>query len=291
MMKRLLPLALLCLAPLPASANSSTAGFSNEGLKLLKTERIRMASEDLLVSATRIRVRYVFENLTAEPIKTLVAFPFPAVDALAETDVSEASGFQVTLGGTPQKTRKETVYLVRGKRLRDKASYEALLDKELARRDGDEGPTRGFTASTQDLEVWEQVFPPGKGPEVEITYTPSVGGDLGWDKETYRGQTRKSFCIDGGTTKALDKMMSTSGGQGAEQSAHGSRYKTLSYVLMTGNNWAGPIGQFHLTVEKETPDSVLSTCTEGLKKTSPVRFELTRTDFQPDKDLKLIFFL
>jgi hypothetical protein len=289
-MKRLLPLALLCLAPLTAFANSSTAGYSNEGLKLLKSENIRMASEDLFVSATRIRVRYTFENLTSAPIKTLVAFPFPAMDLLADTDVSEVSDFTLTLGGKRQKTRREMSYTVRGKQLRNKAQAQKLIDKELARRDADEGPTPGFTASEQRAEVWQQVFPPGKGLEVEISYKPSVSGDLGWDKDTYgqRGM-REKFCIDGTTVRALDKALSRPSAS-EEEPVAGGQLQWLSYVLVTANNWAGPIGEFHLTLEKSSPTEVISTCMEGLKKTSPVRFETTRTDFQPDKDLQVVFF-
>ncbi|WP_239576739.1 DUF4424 family protein [Archangium primigenium] len=290
-MKRLLSLAVLCLAPLSASANSSTASFSNEGLKLLKSEKIRMAREELFVSAERIRVRYTFENLTPQPIKTLVAFPFPDTDLMVDTDVSEVGAFTLTIGGKRQETRRETTYTVQGKK-RDKAQAEALVHAEQARRESDEdSPTPGFTAREQHVELWEQEFPPGKGLEVEISYTPSVGGDLGWDRDTYKNKRlREKFCIDATTVKALDKTLARNAAADPEGQASGGRLQWLSYVLVTANNWAGPIGEFHLTLEKSSPTDVLSTCIDGLKKTSPVRFELTRKDFRPDRDLQMILF-
>jgi hypothetical protein len=64
--------------------------------------------------------------------------------------------------------------------------------------------------------------------------------------------------------------------------------RTLGYVLTTGANWAKPIGSFRLTIEKDAPDQLITLCAEGLKKTSPTRFEMTRTDFTPQDDIRIM---
>ncbi|WP_187323568.1 DUF4424 family protein [Stigmatella aurantiaca] len=288
-MNRLLLVWLTCLSPAFALANSSTAGYSNEGLKLLKTENIRMAKEDLFLSTREIRVRYTFENLTQEPIQTLVAFPFPKMDAITEWDVSKASHFKLKIGGKSQKTRRETVYTLEGKEYRDKAQAEKLLAAERKKREAAEEEGAPFEAFVQDFELWEQRFPAGQSVDVEISYRPSVGADLGWNQESYQSaQAQKTYCIDASTAKGLDKALAALGN--ADAAPSGPYLQWLSYVLVTGNNWAGPIGQFHLTIEKPAPNAILSLCMDGLKKTSATRFETTRENFRPERDLSLIFF-
>ena len=64
----------------------------------------------------------------------------------------------------------------------------------------------------------------------------------------------------------------------------------LDYILTTARNWRGPIGRFHLTIDKGDPKGILSLCWNGLKKTGPTVFESTLTDFVPDRDIKLVIF-
>jgi len=62
----------------------------------------------------------------------------------------------------------------------------------------------------------------------------------------------------------------------------------LEYILTTARNWRGPIGRFHLTLDKGKPDNLLSLCWNGLTKTSPTTFEATITNFVPDHDIRLL---
>jgi hypothetical protein len=60
-------------------------------------------------------------------------------------------------------------------------------------------------------------------------------------------------------------------------------------VLVTGNNWKGPIGHFRLTLDKLKPGNGLSLCWEGqLAKTGPATFESRRDNFAPGSDIKLL---
>jgi hypothetical protein len=286
---RLLPLLALCLGPRPALSHGTSAGYSNQGLKLLTTENIHRVKEDLFVSPGRIRVRYTFENPTTQPIQARVAFPLPDTELLLEGEVSEVSGFTLSVAGQRHATHRETVYKVQGREYRgpDALKAQKLIQQEQQRRRAGGRPTDDFTASVQHSEVWEQRFAPGEQLEVEIAYRPSISGDLGWDQRTYKHRrVRENFCLDTPTRKGLDKALRRTGDAAEDR----RRLQWLSYVLVSGDNWAGPIGQFHLTLEKPDPGSLLSTCIEGLEKTSPVRFELTRENFRPAEDLDVIFF-
>ncbi|MGE8103017.1 DUF4424 family protein [Allorhizobium sp. NPDC080224] len=59
-------------------------------------------------------------------------------------------------------------------------------------------------------------------------------------------------------------------------------------ILTTGNNWYGPIGDFRLTVDKLNPESIVSFCGQGVKKTGPTTFEMRAKDFYPERDLNIL---
>ena len=61
----------------------------------------------------------------------------------------------------------------------------------------------------------------------------------------------------------------------------------ISYIWSTGNNWSGPIGKFTLTVDKGSPDNLVSFCGEGVKKIGPTTFQMTQTDWYPPYDQEL----
>jgi hypothetical protein len=61
------------------------------------------------------------------------------------------------------------------------------------------------------------------------------------------------------------------------------------YILKTANSWSGPIGRFHLTLDKLKPEKVLSLCWDGeLKKTGPTTYESTLTNFAPTRDIHML---
>ena len=65
----------------------------------------------------------------------------------------------------------------------------------------------------------------------------------------------------------------------------------IGYILTTGANWSGPIGDFHLTIDKGAPENLVSFCGEGVVKTGPTRFEIRAKDFVPERDLAILFLL
>ena len=76
----------------------------------------------------------------------------------------------------------------------------------------------------------------------------------------------------------------------AAKSEFGPPYaeERIDYILRTGANWSGPIGQFHLTVDKGEPGSLVSFCGQGIKKTSDTKFEMSKTNFSPEGDLAVL---
>ena len=97
----------------------------------------------------------------------------------------------------------------------------------------------------------------------------------------------KTYCIDGATRATLATRI---GAKNANMEDGGMMLAfSTDYILMSGNNWKGPIGHFHLTLDKLKPDNVLSLCWDGkLKKTGATTFEDTRENFAPARDIKLL---
>ncbi len=63
----------------PAVGNDTTAQLGAGGLVFVTNEQIKMASEDLYISPTEVRVTYEFENTSDEDQHILVAFPMPDI--------------------------------------------------------------------------------------------------------------------------------------------------------------------------------------------------------------------
>jgi hypothetical protein len=117
------------------------------------------------------------------------------------------------------------------------------------------------------------------------TYTPSVGGTVAVtflgppnEDEDRAADYRAKYCTDDGLIRTLKKTLT-----GPEDYYSAPYYETwLSYIWSTGSNWSGPIGKFHLTVDKGDPKNLVSFCWDGeVTKTGPTTFEMEATDWYP----------
>jgi hypothetical protein len=138
---------------------------------------------------------------------------------------------------------------------------------------------------------WKQTFPAHKETVIQHQYVPSVGGSaqtsLGAPNHAQApgyADYPKKYCIDQGfmaTIQALRK---------ANKSEFGPPYgeQRIDYILKTGANWSGPIGNFELTVDKGTPDALVSFCGSNVKRISPTRFQMQQKDFSPEGDLAVL---
>ena len=254
------------LALLPAGvarANDSAAGLDGGQLVLKQAADIRMVSEDLFLSMKEVRIRYEFRNTGKKDVETIVAFPLPPMPLKA--DLEEGIVDNVTYDPASNNPL-DFVCRVDGQIVTTKIERKAVKDGK--------GKDSGATLTY----FWTQKFPAGRTIVVEHSYKPALWQSFAPKPEP---EDTARFCIDAAGRKALDEIARTD--RVKVYFANG-----LNYILKTARNWSGPIGDFHLTIDKGDPKNVLSLCIDGIKKTAPTRFELRKKDFVPDKDLALL---
>jgi hypothetical protein len=304
----------------PALANDSTAALGAGGLTLTQTADIRMASEDLFISKAEIHVQYSFVNESGHPITTRVAFPLPDLDMGEMGDVdlnwpsdnpSNALNFVVKVDGREVHPALEKRAFFKGEdvtelltRLGAPLGYpqhgfeEALkamspaAKQELTRRGMADfvGDYPHALWVAKETFHWEQTFPSDRPLSVAHTYKPVVGGSFlaqGEFPELYRkNEFFQNFCIDRPTEAAIVQRLKVAAKRLQPPGLLLAWY--VDYVLTTGANWKGPIGQFRLTVDKDKPSNIVSFCMDGVRKISPTRFVVEKRDFEPEKDLHIM---
>ncbi|HEX4301460.1 MAG TPA: DUF4424 family protein [Rhizomicrobium sp.] len=324
-MKKILSAALLATAATlvaPALADDSSAMLGAGGIVLTKNADIRMAAEDLYLSPRQVKVHYTFTNDSNQDIDTIVAFPLPDVDnyELAESPIGTTMdttpnfvGFALTVDGKKVvPTSEERAYfngkdvtaqlLALGAPLNvvigggydklnklPKASHDALVKAGLLEDEGSDSVHAKWVTKTKFW--WKMHFPAGGTVSVDHTYQPVTGqtffttyalSDAG-EFATYN----KNYCIDAGTKASIQAGFATIGKKTGSEGMY-NQY-TTDFVIVTANNWKGPIGSFHLTIDKLKPSNILSLCWPGdIKKTGATRFESTLTNFAPKKDIQIL---
>lgn len=303
----------LLLAGPPASANDATAIIGVGGLQLVYNSAIEIVSEDLYVSPEEVRVRYVFRNITDSPVTNTVAFPLPPLNGyellesyvdVADPNAENYVNFRIWLDGkelTPNVYSRVTALGVdRTDLLRSTGLPLSPLSYEGAEMIGDLPPEmqerleRAGLIAIEDwgtlalwqLETtfyWEQTFPVGADVVVEHSYRPVVGysffGDYQFEDETYL----ERYCMDDSFLAAAQRMLAAE-----EVDFPILDERRIQYILTTANNWASPIGTFHLTVDKGMESAIVSFCGTGVTKTGPTTFELTETNYYPDRELDIL---
>ena len=321
--------ALFVASVAPAFANDSMATLGAGGLELFTSPDVQMASEDLSISPTQVKVVYLFTNTGKTDQHTLVAFPMPDITgdgdftvAIPTDDPENIFGFRTTFDGKPVDAVLHQYAFAAGI---DQSAYlkglgvplapygddtqkkiNALSDADHQRMmqlglvipmtyDAGKGEQTDYTPvwTLKSAYGWEADFPAGKTVKVIHTYTPSVGGTAGVtflgaddpksDYQPFATYTKK-YCMDDDFVRTVRKTATDP--NNPDSAPYTESY--LSYVWSTGANWSGPIGKFHLTVDKGKPNSLVSFCWDGkVTKTGPTTFEMTATDFTPPQDHEL----
>jgi hypothetical protein len=244
-----------------ARANDTAAGLDGGQLVLKQAETIRMESEDLFLSMKEVRIRYQFRNTGTKDVETIVAFPLPPMPGKA--DVDEGTMENVTYDPSSD----------------NPLGFVCRVDGQVVKTKTERKEAKSKDGNTSTLTYyWTQKFPAGKTVVVEHTYKPALWQSFAPEPTT--DDTAK-YCIDAGTTKAIAALARTD--QVKVYFANG-----LNYILKTARNWSGPIGDFHLTIDKGDARNVLSACVDGLKKSGATKFELRKKDFVPERDLSLL---
>lgn len=310
----------------PSWANDSSAELAVGGLVLSKNASVAIESEDLSISADAVSVRYVFRNQTPSPVSLTVAFPLPDIDlseganiAFPANDPLNFVGFSTQVEGKPIAFTVNQRAFLNGKdvtevlhglnipilpigeqhlklnelppQARDRAIAAGVIFQFGANDKGEPHYEPAWTLKTS--VVRQQTFPPDKPIVVEHRYRPSIG--MSFDS-VLRQATRESkameaevqrykttYCIQDDLLRSLDKIAGS-----GEASKVRIIERRISYVLSSGANWAGPIKDFRLIVDKGQGDRLVSFCGSGIKKITPTSFELRAKDFTPDRDLNIL---
>ena len=302
-----------------ARADDSSAALAMGGIVFTHGTAVRMAAEDLYVSPKAVRIRFVFANDTAKDIDTIVAFPLPDID---ENEFSESPlgtitqdavnfvGFKAAVDGKPVPFAVERRAFYKGKdvtallnaagaplnALSETKAFDAiagakrkaLLAADLVDEESGDGLHPHWLLRTKFY--WPQRFPAHKSVVIEHSYQP-VTGQFFFDKGAVADKTLtkdQDYCFDAPTKARLAAMAAARLRAKADNGAYLNAY-TTDYILKTANNWNGPIGRFHLTLDKLKPTNALSLCWDGdLKKTGPTTFEAVRENFAPARDIHML---
>lgn len=317
-MRRIL-LLMAALAAGPARANDTTAETAAGGLVLTRTDAIDMVSEDLFVSAAKVRVVYVFRNRTARDVAVTVAFPMPdrPLRVEYERDVAWPEDFRTLVDGRPIAMRLERKAFLGQRDVTallaslkvppsGKGSAEALdalprpeQERLLALKvadpaesDDGHGMKRHLAPAwtVRETWFWEQTFPAGRDLRVEHSYTPGTGGSVGtmlanrqMRSEPEARRMIADYCVETAFLAALDRRAAATHAEFATLPE-----KRIGYILTTGANWRAPIARFRLVVDKGAPDNLVSFCGDAVRKISPTQFEMVKTNWRPERDLKVL---
>jgi hypothetical protein len=138
---------------------------------------------------------------------------------------------------------------------------------------------------------WQQTFPAGRETRIEHRYRPSVGQSVGTSlgspgavTEAWFRDYQRKYCLD------RDFLATVERAKRAAPGSYGAPFseQRIDYVLKTGANWAGPIRDFRLVVDKGEPSNLVSFCGVGVRKISSTRFEVRTSDFTPSEDLHVL---
>ena len=296
---------IFCALPTcPVEANDSTAELATGGQVFVRNNDIEMLSEDLFISLDEIRVRYRFLNTSNHDIDVHVAFPLPDLKAssfddavmIPTGDPVNFVGFATTADGQPghasveQKIyvndRDETQALTRLRiplspyNAQDVISKLPAAEQASLKRRGlvDEDGLPLWTLKTTFF--WQQQFVAGRETVIEHRYKPSVGSIVPVEAADLVGLLKEAdyrqYCVDEDLLATLARAKSF------------LSQRTIDYVLKTGANWAGPIKNFRLVVDKGSPNNFVSFCGQGVRRIAPTQFEMKKSDFTPQQDLAVL---
>lgn len=294
--RRLLVHALFALALLLAAtahANDSSFGDANGTIQLTRQPDIRMSKEALFISEDLVRVDYVFTNTSTRDLLVPIAFPMPPM-YFGPADHSELTEFKLWVDGKPVRTERKLVAQLDGADVSrvwaasgwSSDDLAAYIDSGKMPKGRKALPKDWFDPDGQPLFTlseyftWQQRFAAGKSVSIRHSYAPSLATGVPMPAADLIRDYAKDTCLDAGAQRTARRR----------EREYGLEWSNLRYILLTGNNWKGPIQDFHLTLKKRAPTDIVSLCFDGeLKRTDPLTFEFEQKDFVPTQDLDVLF--
>lgn len=302
-------MALLMFWPVIVAANDSTGYVATGGVQYLKNKDIQMFSEDLFISKKMIKVDYQFKNLSNKDVTEIVLFPLPRVENFFESDFANTEkllkSFKVQVNGKMiQPEMHVRTFIQKDEKaapidMTDSFKQCGFTEKDMlnpwSRQDDEyetfetklrncknaalqkilpKDPNETISWSSQVIYSWKQTFKANAVTRVQHQYVPLVGGSVA----LYPDEDNQTYCMDQNFKAGLRKA----------KSQH-APFQALGYILKTGANWAKPIQDFKLTIERDAGELV-SFCWAGkVKKISATQFQMVEKNFVPKQDLDIIF--
>lgn len=280
-------------------ANDSSVGDDNGSIIFLKQANISMDKEKLVIAKDKITVDYLFRNNSPKSKRVNMAFPMPAM-YFGDGDHNEISDFKLTVNGNTTQTQRRFVVMLGDKDITKEIRQLGWDEKSLIRLAERDMP---YDMSTEDRKLhpdwlsegnmirftlheyfmWQQYFPAKKTVRIQHSYSPSLSSSVPLAPSGIIEWNKKHACINKPTQAAIKQL--------GKYNQYGViNWAELSYILKTGNNWQGPIKDFHLVLKKDSPKDIISLCfKEKLKKTSPTTFEFKKKNFRPTQDLLILY--
>lgn len=315
----------LTLLATSAVANDTTARVGAGGLVFTKSNDIRMVSEKLSISTSRVTVDYVFRNESSTAIDTTVAFPMPPYglncgEAAIEANVRPLDSFRIIVNDQPVRPAKVRRAEVRGKDVTAALRQAGLSDEQIfvsfghdcgTSRYGTELSPRQQRAlekfgamvggdprwKVAETAHWQQTFPPLRDVRVRHEYKPFTGyagsSDLSVVPDSIPVSTSEDYrvdraCVGESGLRAIRRRAM----QGLSHNASaGVALHDVEYILGTGRNWKGPIGEFTLDIIKGTPDQIVSLCFPGKPtRVDDLTLRFQQREFTPPDRLHVNFY-
>jgi hypothetical protein len=305
-----------------AVANDSSAELAIGGLVFTKNPHVELRKEDLFISTREIRVRYVFFNESDRDITNTVAFPMPDITSddlssniVIPTDDPEnivdfstfAAGRSVNAGVERKVFAKSIDQTIQLRRLGvplaphlestqaaldnlPREEWSRLIDLGLVEKEVYSTGLYPHTVMEEHLVprwslkttyYWQQKFPARHELVIEHRYKPSVGTTVPIDTtmavNLLRAEYHGKYCVESDIIRDV-----------AEDDRHHFSQERIEYILTTGANWAGPIREFTLVVDKGVPENLVSFCGHGVRKVGPTQFEMRKSNFIPTQNLSVL---
>ena len=323
-MKKSLILTILYL-PVIAQANDSMGTVSTGGVEYIKNEHIEMQKENLFISQDKIKVEYEYRNLTDKDITEMVLFPLPEVMLGDYGDFADTQrliySFKIFSNGKeikPTTHVRAFFYETKNADNEEKKEFvshdvteilracglteEELMEPWLRKSDSadkkilkcqdprlakysykDSEDSQDITWGGQIIYSWQQTFKANSTTQIQHEYVPLVGGGLGLPELVNYKEFANTFCIDPAFKKSV------------KAKSQGIYYHELGYILKTGANWAKPISDFTLTIERPKTQ-IVSFCWNGkgevkkvLQNDKVVQYQVKEKNFLPQHNLDVLY--
>lgn len=315
----LLILAVFVLGASSTNADDTIATLAAGGLVPVKSTLIVMESEDLEISVHTVTVRYIFQNTSGKDIDALIEFPLPDLEGgigyFNSVDIPDEKrlnflDFRVLCNSKPVGAKVEARGFFKNHDITARLHAAGLpvstqYDKALPaieklapakrkqlEREGlieQQGPNEWIANWTERIKFyWKQHFPAYGQVTLVQTYRPSVGGGYFWPGSGDGTLSVREYCANTESFQRiaeLQKLIHPAKMSGSDITLY---EREIDFILTTGNNWSGPIRHFRLLVKSDSRQDIVLTCMPGLKRIGPTRYQLTRTNFHPSSDLKLL---